>query len=86
MQQQKFAIAEEKELKWSGSDRKIEISTTKYGVHISLSSRWQKIKTTTITPPYSKEKQTTLCLQYVVISKNAYLKILIEIGFFNEAV
>ena len=86
MQQQKLAIAEEKELKWSGSDSKIEISTTQYGVRISLSSRWQKIKTTTITPPYSKEKQTTLYLQYVVISKNANLKILIEIEFCNGAV
>ena len=56
-----------------------------YGVRISLSSRWQKIKTTTITAPYSKEKQTTLSLQYVVISKNAYLKILIEIGFYDAA-
>ena len=49
-------------------------------------SRWQKVKTTTITAPYSKEKQTTLFLQYVVISKNAYLKILIEIGIYDVAV
>ena len=32
---------------------------TKYGVRISLSSRWKKIKTITITALYSKEKQTT---------------------------
>ena len=57
-----------------------------YGVRISFSPRWQKIKTTTISTLYFKEKQTTLCLQYVVILKNAYLKILIEIGFCNVAV
>ena len=40
---------------------------TLYGVRISLSSRWQKIKFTIITASYSKEKQTTLSVQYVVI-------------------
>ena len=55
-------------------------------MRISFSPRWQKIKTTTISTPYSKEKQTTLCLQNVVILKNDYVKILIEIGFCNVAV
>ena len=34
---------------------------------ISLSSRWKKIEITTITPPYSTEKQATLFLEKVVI-------------------
>ena len=78
-------IVEEKELKRNDSERKIEISSNIIWC-VYFSSRWQKIKTSTISAPYSKEKQTTLFLQYVVISKNAYLNILIEIGFCNEAV
>ena len=64
---------------------KLKYLATWYGVRIALSSRWQKINFITISAPYSKEKQTTLFLQYLVILYNAHLYILIEIGFCNEA-
>ena len=65
MQQQELAAAEEKELKWIGSLKKLEMSNN---IRVCAYFSWKKIKFTIITVSFSREKQTTLFVQYVVIS------------------
>ena len=65
MQQQELAAAEEKELKWIGSLKKLEMSNN---IIVCAYFSWKKIKFTIITVSFSREKQTILFVQYVVIS------------------